>query len=165
MTHPAALPPEVLWTQVKASRRKASGPGGQHRNKTETAVKLIHEPTGVFSEATERRSLEQNRKVALWRLRLALALEHREAWSGEPSELWRRRTGGGSLRVNETHDDVPPLLAEALDALVVAGDDPGEAAELLGVSRTRFLRVLKLERRAFAALNDRRRARGERVLG
>jgi len=165
MTHPAALPPEVLWTQVKASRRKASGPGGQHRNKTETAMKLLHEPTGVFSEATERRSLEQNRKVALWRLRLALALEHREPAVEEPSELWRRRTGGGKLAVSENHEDVPALMAEALDVLADAADDPAAAAERLGVSRSRFLRVLKLERRAFAALNERRKARGERGLG
>jgi protein subunit release factor B len=46
-----------------------SGPGGQHRNKTESAVRLGHPPTGVTVTATERRSQSQNRAAALERLR------------------------------------------------------------------------------------------------
>jgi protein subunit release factor B len=45
------------------------GPGGQHRNKTESAVRLVHRPTGVTVTATERRSQAQNRAAALARLR------------------------------------------------------------------------------------------------
>jgi ribosome-associated protein len=49
-----------------------SGPGGQHRNKTASAVRLFHPQTGVTVTATERRSQAQNRSVALQRLRAAL---------------------------------------------------------------------------------------------
>jgi protein subunit release factor B len=49
------------------------GPGGQHRNKTASAVRLVHRPTGVTVTATERRSQAQNRGAALERLRAALA--------------------------------------------------------------------------------------------
>ncbi|HVP59879.1 MAG TPA: peptide chain release factor-like protein [Myxococcaceae bacterium] len=48
------------------------GPGGQHRNKTASAVRLVHPPTGVTVTATERRSQAQNRGAALGRLRAAL---------------------------------------------------------------------------------------------
>lgn len=51
-----------------------SGPGGQHRNKTASAVRLFHPATGLTVTATERRSQAQNRSVALRRLRTALRL-------------------------------------------------------------------------------------------
>jgi ribosome-associated protein len=51
----------------------AGGPGGQHRNKTASGVRLLHLPTGLLVTATERRSQAQNRSVALRRLRAALA--------------------------------------------------------------------------------------------
>ena len=54
-----------------------SGPGGQHRNKAATAVRLFHPPSGLTVTATERRSQAQNRSVALLRLRAALrSLSH-----------------------------------------------------------------------------------------
>ena len=48
------------------------GPGGQHRNKTASAVRLVHPPTGVTVTASERRSQAQNRGAALERLRARL---------------------------------------------------------------------------------------------
>ncbi len=46
----------------------ASGPGGQHRNKVETGVRLIHRPSGISVTATERRSQHANREVAYERM-------------------------------------------------------------------------------------------------
>ena len=48
---------------------RGSGPGGQHRNKTETGIRLRHRPTGLTAQASERRSRTQNLGVALERLR------------------------------------------------------------------------------------------------
>ena len=72
-------PDGKLLAECTVETYRASGPGGQHRNKTESAVRLTHRPTGVVVTATERRSQHENRHRALVRLRQAIALEVREA--------------------------------------------------------------------------------------
>lgn len=57
---------------VRVEWLKAGGPGGQHRNKTETGVRLTHLPTGVVVRAVERRLRAQNLAVAWDRLRARL---------------------------------------------------------------------------------------------
>ena len=47
---------------------RGSGPGGQHRNKKETGVRVVHLPTGITVTATERRERPQNLALALERL-------------------------------------------------------------------------------------------------
>jgi ribosome-associated protein len=67
------LPAEALRAECVEQFFVAGGPGGQHRNKTETGVRLTHTPTGLMVTATERRSRERNRDEALERLRAQLA--------------------------------------------------------------------------------------------
>ena len=64
-----ALSDEALLLECDEAFFIASGPGGQHRNKTETGVRLTHRPTGLTVTATERRSQLQNRGAALERLK------------------------------------------------------------------------------------------------
>jgi protein subunit release factor B len=64
-----ALPDPALLAECEEAFFTAGGPGGQHRNKTESGVRLVHDPTGVTVTATERRSQAQNRGAALERLR------------------------------------------------------------------------------------------------
>lgn len=68
-----SLPADALSAECDEEFFIASGPGGQHRNKTESGVRLLHRPTGVTVTATERRSQAQNRSAALVRLRERLA--------------------------------------------------------------------------------------------
>ena len=66
-------PPTLSDKDLHWEYYRASGPGGQHRNKVATAVRLTHLPTGVTVSATERRSRVRNRDVALRRLTARLA--------------------------------------------------------------------------------------------
>ena len=75
--HPAAWDAARLLAECECRRQRRSGPGGQHRNKVETAVVITHLPTALRGEASERRSQEQNRRKALFRLRVNLAVSLR----------------------------------------------------------------------------------------
>ncbi|HEY7357476.1 MAG TPA: peptide chain release factor-like protein [Ktedonobacterales bacterium] len=55
----------------------ASGPGGQHRNKVETGVRLTHRPSGTVVNATERRSQRANREAAFERMAARLEEQQR----------------------------------------------------------------------------------------
>ena len=161
MKHPAQLPIEELLADCEFQRTRRSGPGGQHRNKVETAVIVEHRPTGTRAEANERRSQEQNRQVAIHRLRVKLAIEVRSPAEADVSALWRSRTVGGKLAVNAEHDDFPALLAEALDAVTAAEFDVATAATALGASSSQLVKLLKLEPAALALVNRERQQRGQ----
>ena len=59
---------EMLEREVEIQTYRAGGPGGQHRNKADTAVRLHHSPSGITVTATERRSQSMNRDLAFERL-------------------------------------------------------------------------------------------------
>src|SRR4029079_11174332 len=67
-----------LLAQCEIDTYRASGPGGQKRNKTSSAVRLRHGPSGMIVIAEESRSQHENRARALRRLRQALFLKVRE---------------------------------------------------------------------------------------
>lgn len=158
--HPAALDPEQLLKDCEVRFTRRSGPGGQNRNKVETAAILRHRPTGLTAEANERRSQAENRRAALFRLRVALALAHREPAEGGPSPLWQARCSSGRIAINPEHDDFPALLAEALDHLEARGGEVGAASEALDCSGSQLVKLLKKEPRAFELLNALRRRAG-----
>ena len=69
---------EKLKDQCDVETYRASGPGGQHRNKTESAVRMTHRPTGIVRVATEHRSQLRNRELALERIWRALEARKRK---------------------------------------------------------------------------------------
>jgi hypothetical protein len=162
MPHPAALPIETLLADCRVQFKRASGPGGQNRNKVETGVVLEHLPTGLKGEAVERRSQAQNREMAAFRLRLELAVKvrsERDPAEG-PSPLWKSRCRGGRLAINPEHDDFPAILAEALDTLAATDWDAKGSAETLGLSGTQLVKLLAECPRALATLNAARATKG-----
>lgn len=160
--HPAQLPEDELLASCRMDRGKTSGPGGQHRNKVATAVTLTHEPTGISGHASERREPEVNRKVALRRLRLNLATEHREPVpSGDArSELWRMRCKDRKVVVSERHADLAAMIAEALDFVYASGLDAKKAAVRLECSMSQLLKLIAKHPAAFGKLNTDRESRG-----
>ena len=165
-THPAAASDADLLKICEVRRLRRSGPGGQHRNKVETAVQLMHRPTGIVAEANERRSQAENQRVALWRLRVTLAIEVRTACDTQagPSALWRSRRRQGKLSINPAHADFAPLLAEALDWLAALDWDITRAAERLQCTASQLVKLLACEPRSLSRLNTARKERGFRPL-
>src|SRR4029079_6272258 len=104
----SALSDEQLLAQCEVDTYRASGPGGQKRNKTSSAVRLRHPPTGLLVIAEESRSQHENRARALRRLRQALYLKLRDELPPEarmPESLAARpdygpaRDGDGRLHL------------------------------------------------------------------
>lgn len=123
--------------------------------------------------ATERRSQLENKVEALFRLRVKLALLVRSELVDEdfippgaykPSELWISRLRGSKIRVNPTHVDFPALLAEVLDRLHLEEDDLGRTATAFRVSNSQLIKFLATEPAALHALNERRKAKGQKPL-
>lgn len=65
--------PRLDRSTVRVDTMRGSGPGGQHRNKTDSGVRLVHHETGIIVTATEDRSQHVNREVAWKRLERRLA--------------------------------------------------------------------------------------------
>ena len=63
----------ALKNEVEITAFKSSGPGGQHKNKTESAIRIKHLPTGIIVTASESRSQIKNREQAWQRLLEKLA--------------------------------------------------------------------------------------------
>ena len=162
MAHPASLSQEQLLARCEVQRTRGSGPGGQNRNKVETAIRLVDRPTGTEAWASERRSQEQNKAAAVFRLRVKLALAVREPVDpgGPANDCWRSRVKDGRLAINPGHDDFPALLAEAMDRIAVYGYDVAGAAGALGISASQMVKLLKHEPGALEVVNQQRVERG-----
>jgi len=161
MSHPAQLPIDQLLKECRIHPTRRSGPGGQHRNKVQTAVVIEHLPSGVHGEASERRSQAENRREAIQRLRVNLALARRHSAAAYPPAIWKKRVRAGRIAVNPQHEDFPLLLAVALDTIWAHQFVIPSAAEQLGVSTSQLVKLLRLEKAALVAVNRAREALGE----
>lgn len=92
------LPDDALLGQCDVQVHRAGGPGGQHRNKVETAVRLVHGPTGVVAEGKDERSRARNLSRALERLRDKLA---KRAYRPPPRRPTRPSRGAKARRLED----------------------------------------------------------------
>ena len=86
---PYSLHRAILERETRLDTYRASGPGGQHVNRTESAVRLTHFPSGVVVTATESRSQPRNREVAFGRLIERLRALNRVPKPRKPTRVGR----------------------------------------------------------------------------
>ncbi|MGH7492895.1 MAG: peptide chain release factor-like protein [bacterium] len=84
---PKRLTPETLRGEVEITAYKSSGPGGQHKNKTESSIRIRHLPTGLTAIARESRSQIKNRELAWERLIEKLELRNRKKKPRIPTRI------------------------------------------------------------------------------
>ncbi len=152
-----------LLAQCEVDTYRASGPGGQKRNKTSSAVRLRHEPTGLIVIAEESRSQHENRDRAIRRLREAIALTQRNpvppggALPPCLADALRRNPG---LRVNPRHADYFRIVQHLLDLLAGVGGSVADAAAKIGISTAQLVRFLKCDGKLWTHVNRLRAEHG-----
>ncbi len=162
------LPDEALLQQCEVDRYRASGPGGQKRNVSDSAVRLRHRPSGLQAQAHESRSQHENRARALKRLRRRIALSARAPAPspGEPSppELRPLAAPGPSGILHRRDVRYLPAVAALLDLLEAHGGELAPAAAAAGIGSARAVRLLARDPAALVAANAVRARRGLRPL-
>src|SRR4051794_28017437 len=136
-----------LLAQCAVDTYRASGPGGQKRNKTSSAVRIRHLPTGLIVIAEESRSQHENRAKALRRLRQALFLELRDDLGPNLStELVAKhpdyalaRSADGRLDLGRNDPRFWPAAGVVLDVLLALGASVRDAAATLGISTANLI--------------------------
>ncbi|MFO0974621.1 MAG: peptide chain release factor-like protein [Phycisphaerae bacterium] len=138
---------DALLADCAIDRYRASGPGGQKRNKTSSAVRLRHRPSGLIVIAEESRSQHENKARALRRLRLALALHVRTPWyaSAAPQPL--------AVEISPRNQAYPALVARLLDALAASSGRVADAAARLGLTTGQLSKLLTRDSKLLAAAN------------
>ena len=150
-----------LLAQCDVDRFRASGPGGQKRNKTDSAVRLRHHASGLEAQAVESRSQHENRARALRRLRLTIALRLRAPvdLDGVAAPL-DEAIRDGRITMGRRDARYPPTVAALFDLLEAAGWRLSDVARHIEVSTAAIGRFLARDEPVFRAAKERRQALG-----
>jgi hypothetical protein len=164
---------KALLAQCDVHTYKSSGPGGQHRNKVSSAVRLRHRPTGITAHGDQSRSQHDNKRLALQRLRMNIActLRSRIDPAQPPPPVVREclftARGGPSagrlcLRVGRRDRRYWLVAAYLLDVLDHFQGRLAESAAHVGISTGNLVGLLEQDRHALAAAQAIRKAHGQR---
>ena len=167
------LTEEQLLSQCEVDTYRASGPGGQKRNKTSSAVRLRHWPTGLLVIAEESRSQHQNKAVALRRLRQGLFLHIRDELAGAARtregiaahpDYAAARGPDGRLHLSPKDPRFWPAVGVVLDVLAACESRVSEAAGLLGLTTANLVDFLRSEPKVWQEANRLRARFGQKPL-
>src|ERR1700694_3493586 len=127
---------EIRPTELEIDTFKASGAGGQHVNKTESAIRITHKPSGIVVSCSEERSQLQTRERAMGMLRAQLAARQRGEREETEGALRRSQVGTGDRsekirtynypqdritdhRINQNFQNIKAILDGDMEKLVV----------------------------------------------
>jgi peptide chain release factor 1 len=138
---------EISPSDIRTDTFRASGAGGQHVNKTDSAIRITHLPTGIVVECQDERSQHKNRARAMSLLKARLLDEERSKQAAVQAESRRLQVGSGDRsqrirtynfpqgritdhRINLTLYRLPEVLQGDLDELVDTLTRENQADEL-----------------------------------
>jgi len=155
------LSDELLLAECRVDTKRAGGPGGQHVNRTASAVRLVHEETGVTVQCQDHRERLRNQRDALRAMRLALALVVRGISQMTWMDPYR---SGRQMRAGAQAQEYHLLVGCAVDALERCQGRLAEAAADVSLSSSQLVKLLTADKSVHAAINALRLRHGHDVI-
>jgi hypothetical protein len=161
------LTEDQLLAQCEVDTYRASGPGGQKRNKTSSAVRLRHIPSGLIVIAEESRSQHENKAKALKRLWRALFLQLRDPVPADVlshPDYATARDASDRLSLSAKNPAFWPAAGVVLDVLNALDAKVSDAAAALGISTGNLIDFLQTDPKLWQEANRLRAVFGQKPL-